>query len=364
LRPLELQALGLRPEDICDFSVNVNPFGPSQAMVEAIRRAPLHEYPDPTGLRAREALAASQGRKAGEIVLGNGATELLWTFARAFLSPKSTVVLATPCFSEFGAAARAQGARVVEVMALAAQNYDVDVDALLEAVRASGASLVHVAHPSSPLGRPLAPAELRRLAEALAPGLVLLDESFLALSDAQGDRWEAYPRNVLRLRSLTKDHALAGLRVGYMMAPEAVASVLEASRPSWTTSTLAQAAAVASLEDEVFVAECRDKLLACRRALHQELEACGYTPVPSVAPYLVVPVPFPVPDPAPMAVSLPEEGRAAPVREALLRRGLLVRDCASFGLPNHLRLAARPAEDRQKLLNHLKEVCPPCSLPR
>jgi histidinol-phosphate/aromatic aminotransferase/cobyric acid decarboxylase-like protein len=106
----------------------------------------------------------------------------------------------------------------------------------------------------------------------------------------------------------------------------------------WSTSSLAQAAALAALGEEAFVKRCRLRLRENREATMAALQALGLRPVPSIAPYLIFPV-----------------GDAASLRRRLLAHGVLVRDCASFGLPEFVRVAARPAADRARLLNALSE---------
>lgn len=346
----ELAAFGLTPGDVVDFSVNVNPYGPSDAMVEAVRRAPLRAYPDPASTRGREALARTltPARTAEEIVVGSGATELFWSIARALLARDECVVVAAPCFAEFPAAAAAVGARVVAVASTPARAFDVDIDEVAHAARANDATIVHLGTPSSPVGRSVSPAAIAALAHAAPRAHIVLDESFLALSDRHRDLDATLPDSVIRVRSLTKDHAIAGLRAGYLLASPAIARRIAAARPSWTTSTLTEAAVVATTTDaeHAFVRDCRERLLADSRALARALTGVGLAPVPSVAPYLVVP--------------LPAGLTAAHLRRRLLPRALLIRDCASFGLPNYVRLAARPAADRARLVAALSEELPSC----
>ncbi len=151
------------------------------------------------------------------------------------------------------------------------------------------------------------------------------------------------PPNVVRVRSLTKDHAIPGLRLGYLVAPPAFSRRIEAGRPPWTTSAIAQAAGLAAVKDEAFIESSRERLLADRRALQAELTELGLQPVPSCTGFVVVPVPA-------------ASGDGQELRSRLLGRRILVRNCASFGLPRHIRIAARPAADRAQLLAALREV--------
>src|SRR5436190_6237589 len=105
----ELRGLGLAPADVLDFSVNVNPYGPSAAIVRAVRAAAIDRYPDPTARAARQALARACAVDVAEIIVGNGAADLLWTVARVLLRPGTTALVVEPTFSEFGEAASIAG---------------------------------------------------------------------------------------------------------------------------------------------------------------------------------------------------------------------------------------------------------------
>jgi histidinol-phosphate/aromatic aminotransferase/cobyric acid decarboxylase-like protein len=333
----ELRAAGVDPAAVVDFSVNVNPYGPSPAVLHAIRSAPVHRYPDPTAAPVREALAARTGLAPDRILFGNGAADLLWSLARVTLGGGRALVV-EPAFSELEAAARSVGAAVAQQRATAADNFEVDFDAVSEAVARHRAGVVYLCAPTTPSGAPVAPGGVERLAARHGDVLVLLDESFLSLSDRHADAARPLPGNVVRIRSMTKEHAIPGLRAGYLTGPPALVGALERARPAWSTSSLSQAAALAGLADDAFVTASRDRLRGDREALAEGLRRLGLEPTPSVAPYLAFPAP-----------------EAPRLRARLLSRGLLVRDCASFGMPGWLRVAARPPADRERLLAALAE---------
>jgi histidinol-phosphate aminotransferase len=330
----ELAALGVDPRRVVDFSVNINPYGPASEMVQAISAAPLAAYPDREARAARQALAEACGVPPGEVVVGPGAADLLWTAARALLAPADAALVVEPTFGELRAAALAARARVHEWRGAAADGFALDVAAVVAAARAISARLVSLGAPNNPTGQPVSPAQITALARALPASVVVVDESFLSLSEGHADAAERLPDNVVRVRSLTKEHAIAGVRVGYLLARPALAARIEAARPPWSTSTATQAAARASAGLAAFVSDSRARLLADRRALDAELRALGLAPLPSVTCFCLVPV-----------------DRASDLRRRLLAgHAVLVRDCTSFGLPGFMRLAARPAADRRRLL--------------
>ena len=337
LQDAELQSLGLEPDDVLDFSSSTNPYGPAPAMLRALAEAAIGRYPDSSGLRARAALAALEGVSADEVVLGNGAADLLWSLARCLLGPGRALLSVEPTFCEFRAAARACGAVVMEWRSREEDGFTMDLQAIERAARAAPSAL-YLCSPNTPTGSALPVASIAAFVQRLPETWLVLDQSFLSLSELHGEASERLPPNVVRVRSLTKDHGIPGVRVGYAIASAELCQALEASRPAWTTSAFAQAAALASCECQEFVADSRQRLLDDRRALARDLAGLGIQTIPSSATFLLARVPA-----------------AAELRRALLsRHRILVRDCASFGLTGFVRLAAKPPVARQRLIDALR----------
>jgi histidinol-phosphate/aromatic aminotransferase/cobyric acid decarboxylase-like protein len=325
----ELAALGLDPAEVIDFSVNVNPYGPCAAVVQALRAAPVERYPDPTAAAVRQAIAARAGVPPEGIIFGNGAADLLWTLVRVLLGSGGRALVVEPAFSEFRAAVESVGAELSAWRASVEDGLAVGLAAVARAAALARADLVYLCAPTTPAGVAVPLAGVAELARHRPEAVVLLDESFLSLSDQSAEAALPMPENVVRLRSMTKEHAIPGLRAGYLIAPVELARAVERSRPAWSTSSLAQAAALAALDSDAFVADSRERLRLDRAAMVKDLAALGLSPFPSVAPYLV----FPAED-------------AAGLRRRLLQSRVLVRDCASFGLSGFLRVAVRPARER------------------
>jgi histidinol-phosphate/aromatic aminotransferase/cobyric acid decarboxylase-like protein len=339
LHDAELAAHALHPSEVLDFSTSCNPYGPSPYMLAALAAAPIARYPDPTALHAREALARSLDTSPSQLALGNGAAELLWSLARALLAQGAHVLIVEPAFCELRLAAERCGARVHGWHAPAEQNYAIELDAVLRAARACNAQLVYLCAPSTPAGAPLAACAIAEAARAAPRVRFIVDESFLSLSERFADARVALPPNAIRVRSLTKEHAIPGVRVGYAIAAPHEIAALEAQRPPWTTGAHAQAAAIAACSAGTFVADSRARLLASRARLAADLRALGLTPLPSSTGFMSV-----------------RTGAAAALRARLLgRHRILVRDCASFDMPDFIRIAARPEADCARLLDALRK---------
>ena len=323
--PRELDSLGLSVGDVIDFSVNINPYGAAPSVLEAIRGAAVDRYPEPTARGVREALGSLDGVAAERIVVGNGATELLWSLARTLLGPGDGVVIVEPTFSEFRAAAEHCGARIIEWRARAIDDWRVDLTRL----PVVDARVLYLCAPNSPTGTAIPLAELTALATAHPELTIIVDQAFLSLSECYEQARIEPPANVVRVRSLTKAHAIPGVRIGYLLTDQTLARRVEAGRPAWSTSCLAQAAALAACREGRWVARCRERMLADRRRLAAELEGLGCAPRPTRTTFFLLPV-----------------DSGSDFRRRLLQRGVLVRDCSSFGLPEFVRLGARPETDR------------------
>lgn len=325
----EFHSLGLSPADVLDFSVNLNSYGPTESVLTAARTASVDAYGDPTGAWARHELANHLGIAMGNIALGNGAAELLWTLASVLADSQRPAFVVEPTFSEYTAAARARGAPIHTWCATEDEGFRLDLAAISEAVLASGSKSLYLCTPNNPTGSIVSMSQLTDLARACPATTFIVDQAFLSLCDAGEHTHEYVFGNIVLLRSLTKDHAIPGLRVAYAVAAPELIDKIEVSRPPWTTSAPAQAALVATCSEDDFIATSRKRLAEDRRYLCTTLRECGLEPLDSSAPFVIAKV-----------------GDAASLRRRLLRNHqILVRDCASFGLPRNLRFAARPASE-------------------
>ncbi|HYQ45572.1 MAG TPA: histidinol-phosphate transaminase [Polyangiaceae bacterium] len=338
----ELTRLGLRHEDVLDVSVNVNPYGASRVVLEAIRAASIERYPDPAATPARAALAGWLDVPRQSVVVGNGAVDLIWSLARCLVRPGDWALVLEPAFSELRSAATYAGAQVAEHRLRPEDDFALDPAALDAALRALRPRLVYLCTPGNPTGKTIPIDLLVRLADAHPHATFIVDLSFSSLSEGHRDEAVHASERIVWLRSLTKDLALAGLRVGFAVAPPSIVELIERSRPPWSVNALAQAAACAAttVEARAFVAESRARLLGDRVELELALQRLGLRTHTSRTLYTLL--------------DLGPARRASDLREALLaRHAVLVRDATSFGLPHHVRVCARPVEQLPRLLQAL-----------
>ncbi len=255
------------------------------------------------------------------------------------------VLVVEPAFSEVRAAAERSSARVVAHVLAAGREFAFDLDELDATLVRARPRLVYACTPANPTGRYVDPTRLASLADRHPDTLFVVDVSFLSLSGHHAEAPWCASQNVVWLKSLTKDHGLAGLRIGCAVAPAHVARCIEGARPPWTVNALAQAAAVAitTPEAESFVETSRRRLLDDCRELTVALTRLDLRVHASDTVFALV--------------DLGARRSGASLRSAMLRRHrVLVRDCASFGLPRHVRVAARGAAERARFLHALSQV--------
>jgi histidinol-phosphate aminotransferase len=215
-----------------------------------------------------------------------------------------------------------------------------DAAAIAADLRRLRPRLAFVCNPNNPTGLLLPPAQIAEWAQAAPDTLLVVDESYLGFTSAGESALGLGADNVLVVRSLTKDYALAGLRLGFAAGHNLpLVRAIAAVRPAWNVSGPAQAAGLAALEDEAYWQECLMRLYRAKAELVAGLRELGYAPLDSAVHYFLLRV-----------------GQADAFRRALLRRGIQVRDCASFGLPEFVRLAPRAEDENQRLLETLREL--------
>lgn len=343
-KPIEHVRRELGLTTVIKLASNENPLGPSPRVVETLNTSSLdlHVYPDCEGWFLREQLSAFLGVPVDWIVLGAGSAELMRLIADAYLDRDQQAVMADICFPVYAQVTRIAGAEPVEVPLAADLQYD--LERLLSAV-SRRTKIVFLASPNNPTGRAIPDADIAGLVERLPPNVLLvLDLAYWEyMQDGSSlDPVELVRRhpNVILLRTFSKVHGLAGLRIGYAVANPEVISWLSRIRIPFNTSTAAQVAARVALQDMDHVARSVALNSLSRRALVTSLQALGLAPVSSDANFVLVDVGRP-PD---------------PVFQGLLCRGIVVRPVRAPRLSTCLRITTGTLPQIEALSGALREV--------
>ncbi len=339
-KPLETLMAELGLTELVRLSANENPLGPSPRVVEAIRReAPrAHLYPDGGSVALRAALGRRLGVAPAQLVIGNGADELIGLLALAAFEAGDEVVVPMPSFEPYSTSVTLAGARLV---ASPLAGYETDLDDVARRVTAHTKAII-LCSPHNPATTIIRRRPLERLLAALGddPPLVVLDEAYGDFCDdpeyPDGVALLARHPRLLVLRTFSKIAALAGLRVGYAVGTPETIDRLDRTRAPYNTNRLGQAAALAALEDVEHWQKTRAVVIEERAFLARELAKRGLPCPPSQANFLLVRV-----------------DDAVAARERLLRAGLVVRDGAAVGFPGHLRITVGTHAANERLLRAL-----------
>lgn len=337
----EMERLGLDPDAVLDFSQNSNPFGPSPAVQQAAQALDLARYPDCECKALRRRLADYLQTASASILVGNGASEILWLAAFTLLRRGDPVLIIGPTYGEYARVAALMGATVHEWRAEEREAFAPEPAAIEPLIQQRLPAAVFMCNPNNPTGRFLPVEFIHVWAKRWPQTLFIVDESYLAFLAAPASAYTPALPNLLIVRSLTKEYALAGVRLGYALAAPPLIEAMHRVQPPWSVNALAQAAGVAALADQTHLRQTLDALRQAKEAFVAGLQRIGLQPLASETHFMLVHV-----------------GDGAALRRRLLLQGMLVRDCASFGLPAYVRLATRRPEENLRLLNTLAQLCP------
>ncbi|NEX60618.1 histidinol-phosphate transaminase [Noviherbaspirillum galbum] len=337
---------GLDESRIVKLASNENPLGmpesAKQAMIAAM--AETGRYPDANGFELKQAITEKYGVPQEWITLGNGSNDILELAAHAFVQPGHEVVYAQYSFAVYALATQAVGGKAVVVPA---KDYGHDLAAMRAAITPD-TRLVFLANPNNPTGTFLPAADIDAFLKSVPQHVVVvLDEAYneYLAAEQQYDsiQWVRQYPNLLVSRTMSKAYGLAGLRVGFGIAQPGITDLLNRIRQPFNVNSLAQAAAVAALNDKEFLSRSAKLNADGYQQLTRAFEAMGLEYVPSFGNFVLVKVGN-------------EDGAGARINLALLKRGIIVRPVGNYGLPQWLRVSIGLPEENEAFLAALRQV--------
>lgn len=341
-KPIEETAreLGLEPGDIIKVASNENPLGPSPKAVEAMKEAAenVHIYPDGGGYRLRTAIAESMGLERSNIILGNGSNEIIELIGHGFLDPGDNVIAAEHAFVVYRLMATLFGAETIEVPD---PGFVHDLEAMADAITPK-TKKVFIANPNNPTGTMVGAEAIERFMEQVPDHvMVIFDEAYHEfLSDPPDTlRYVREGRNVVIMRTFSKIQGLAGLRIGYGITTPEIANVLQKCRQPFNTNSIAQAGAIAGLQDREHQEKTRQLNDEGLAFLQSSFEEMGLEYVPSVANFVLVRV-----------------GDGDAVFDGMLRKGVIVRAMRGYKLPEWVRISVGTMDQNRRCVETLRGV--------
>lgn len=338
----DLERLGLSRDEILDFSVSTNPFPPPSSVVEAARAVAIEAYPDSRARRLQEALAGHNGVSSAQIAVVNGTSQALWLIALAYLREGDEVLTFQPTYGDYETVSSMMGARTTELRTREEESFVPPMEEAVRLLKERPFRIVWLCNPNNPTSTYLSRAELEPLLETCreTETLLVLDEAYASFSMkrfATETLVEGYP--LLLMRSMTKDFNLNALRLGYIVASEPIASVIDRVQPPWSVNTPAEEAGLMALKELDYYRESWRKTAELTQELGARMEELGFRRYPVGCNFQLFRGPLEL-DLAPK----------------LWDRGMKIRECTSFGLPGFYRIGTRSAEQNDRLLSAVKAI--------
>ncbi|MBI2850634.1 MAG: histidinol-phosphate aminotransferase family protein [Chloroflexi bacterium] len=336
----ELKTLGLTPENVIDFSVCSNPYMLPPDLSNMCDAAALSRLPDSQATEFRECLAGKLGVSPANLLAGNGSTELIHLVALTYFGNGDSVLILEPTFGEYAVACQISGATVMRQWAGKETKFAHRIEETIDLIKRVRPKGIFICNPNNPTGRYLSRREIESVLDASPDSLLVLDEAYVGFVEKKWSSLDLISRdNLVITRSMTKDYALGGLRLGYAVAHRQIIETLRRVAQPWNVNIVAQRAGVVVLDETGALERSQQQIREAKQFLVRELTRLGFTPLPSETHYFLV------------KVANPKE-----FRTVLLRQGLLIRDCASFGLPEYVRIAARTMPENERLIATIKKI--------
>lgn len=342
-KPIEELERELGISNIIKLASNENPFGFPDSAKQAIQKQldDLTRYPDSNGFELKAVIAKKFGLNPNQITLGNGSNDLIELIAHTFAAEDDEIIFSQYAFIVYPLISKAINAKAREIPA---KNWGHDLAGFLAAIN-DNTKLIYIANPNNPTGNFLTGEEIDAfLAEVPEHIIVALDEAYTEFT-AENERVDSftllqkYP-NLIVSRSLSKAYGLAGLRIGYAVSNEEIAGLLNRVRQPFNCNSLALAAAVAVMNDDTFVAKVAENNRIELERYEAFCQKYNLTYIPSKGNFITIDFKQP----------------AAPIYDALLHEGVIVRPIAGYGMPNHLRISIGLPEENQRLFDALIKV--------
>jgi histidinol-phosphate aminotransferase len=341
-KPIEQTAreLGVEPDTIIKLASNENPMGPSPKAVQAMRAAVenAHLYPDGGGFYLCKAIAAKLGLSPENIILGNGSNEVLEFLGHAFLNLDDDVITSEYAFIVYKLIATSFGARTIETPS---PDFQQDLEGMLDAITPK-TRLIFIANPNNPTGTLISQREIDSFMSRVPEKIILVfDEAYFEFLDNPPDtlRYVREGRNIVVLRTFSKIHGLAGLRIGYAVASPDLIDVLQKTRQPFNVNSIGHLAALAALNDNAHQRETKRVVDEGRAYLQQQFAEMKIQFVPGVANFVMVNV-----------------GDGPAVFEKLLTRKIIVRPLKGYGLTEWVRISVGTMEQNRECIAALKEI--------
>jgi len=341
-KPIEETKRQLGLKEVIKLASNENPLGASPKAKDAIKKSlnNINRYPDSNSFYLKRKLAKYLRVLPGNLVFGNGSDELIDIIIKTFVEEDENIITADVTFLEYEIISKVLGREVITVPL---RYFKYDLESIKKKINKK-TKLIFISNPNNPTGTYVTKYEIEDLINGLPSNVLLvLDEAydtFIDVDDFPDSLKYIKNENVILLKTFSKAYGLAGLRIGYALARSELVSCMEKARQPFNVNSLAQAAAIACLDDKKFLQQTRKIILEGKNYLYDSLAKLGLAYVPSVANFILVDV-----------------GRdCMDVFREMLKYGVTVRDMKQYGLKNFIRVTIGTKKENERFIRALKKI--------
>ena len=341
---------GLNPDEIIDFSVSINPYPVHQSILNAVNQCSLIRYPDSSAYDLREKIAEHENCSVDEILAVNGTSQGIHLIGEAFLTEKSTVVIVSPAYSQYKNISLLKKSRIVEIQCSPLNDFVPNTEDIIIALKKEKPAVLWICNPNNPTGTYLDKYEMQKIEEAAVntKTIVVIDEAYVAFTKREL-RYRDISSNILRLNSMTKDYGIPGLRLGYIHGDPELLKTIADYQPEWSISAPAQEAGIACLKEQAYYASTWSAVKSECENLRKKMMSLGLKVYESESNFFLAKLGNR------KSLSIEQEGYATQLQKALEKKNIQIRDCSSFGYPDHIRIGVHSEENNEILFQAIKE---------
>lgn len=345
-----LKEKGITPEDIIDFSVSINPFPVHESIINAVRNCSLTRYPDSSAYELRERIAQYENCRVDEVLAVNGTSQGINLIGEAFLDSNSTVLIAAPAYSQYKNISQLKKSKIIELESDVSRDFKPDENQIIEKIEEIRPEIFWICNPNNPTGTYLAEDKMDKIEEAAKKTgtIVVIDEAYIAFTKKEL-RFRKESTNILRLNSMTKDYGIPGLRLGYIHGDQELLKTIADHQPEWSISAPAQKAGIACLDENEYYAKTWASVKEECERFRNKLIGIGLKVYETESNFFMVRLGSraDIEDGSP--------GYASLLQHALESKNIQIRDCSSFGYPDHIRIGIHSRENNELLFQAIKE---------
>ncbi|OKY78434.1 MAG: Histidinol-phosphate/aromatic aminotransferase [Candidatus Methanohalarchaeum thermophilum] len=341
LKRKELKKFGLSVDEVIDFSASLNPFGPPDfilSYIEEVSENDIFHYPEREPNKFVSDISNLYDVKRENVVVSAGVSELIDLIGKAFIDEEKSVLVPEFTYGEYEPVSKLNGGNLKTI-----RMPDLKLEANRFINKIEENSVVFICNPNNPTGDLLSKTELNRILEAVKSkdSLLVLDEAYLQFNSVNVDLSDSLDSNLILMKSITKIFGIPGIRIGYgLTSPELKRDLLKVKVP-WSVSGLASKISANLFKEEglSFIDRSRKKINKNKQWIKTRLGRTKFDYIDSETNFILIDV-----------------ENASKVRKKLLKKGVIVRDCSSFGLPNFIRIGIRRKEENKKLIDALRSI--------